>query len=74
LWNLIIFCFEIVAQRACSVEMLKKLNLSHVLKVTKAIELLKVVVPGLQCWRSTTMNIPDTISITSHTHFRGNKR
>jgi len=34
----------------------------------KAIELLKVVVPGLQHLRSAVMNITGAISVMNHTH------
>jgi len=36
---------------------------SQVQLISKEIELLKVVVPDLQCWGSAVMNIPGPISI-----------
>jgi len=51
------------------VEMLRKLNISRAF-YHNAIELSKVVVPGLQCWGCAAMNIPGVIVIIDHPHFR----
>jgi len=41
--------------------------------IKKAIELFKVVVPGLQLLGSAVMNITGAISVTNRTHFRSKK-